>query len=67
MKIKTESTEEFIKHNFVVCKCGYNNKIEYVNYYGSCLRCGKILNEKAYFKKKLKLEIKKENKKLGIL
>ena len=34
---------------FVVCECGYNNQPENVNKYGTCRRCGKVLNDKAKF------------------
>ena len=44
--------------------CGYQNHIDYVKYSGVCHLCGKILDEKAYFKaqmnKKLKLRRKKK-------
>jgi len=39
--------------------CGYYNHVDYVKYSGECHGCGKILDEKAYFKaqmnKKLRL------------
>lgn len=57
--------DEFIKRNFIVCSCGYRNKIENVNIYGTCLSCGKVLNSRILFMKKLKLELKKERKKEG--
>lgn len=40
-------------------KCGYNVKEQYLRTYGSCLRCGNIMDEKIHFKyemsKKMKL------------
>jgi len=55
--------EEFIKKNYIVCDCGYRNKIENVNKYGTCLYCKKVLNEKVFFLKKLRQELKNENRK----
>ena len=34
----------------ILCECGYNNKINNVTIYGTCTRCGKILNQKYKFK-----------------
>ena len=40
-------------------ECGYGNNSDYVKYSGVCHGCGKVLDEKAYFKaqmnKKLRL------------
>ena len=58
--------EEFIKKNYIVCSCGYRNKIENVNKYGTCLYCKKVLDEKVFFLKKLRQELKNENRKGGI-
>lgn len=61
MKRRTkEEKEEFVKKLFVTCKwCGYNNERGRFNQYGTCLKCGRILDEKTYFKiemlKKLRL------------
>lgn len=46
--------------DWVVCpKCGYNNHPNKVKFYGTCLRCNEVLDEKAKFKndmyKKLRL------------
>lgn len=46
---KEYSKEERYKYK-IRCKCGYWNKIDYVNIYGTCLRCGETLNSKAKFK-----------------
>lgn len=36
--------------DWVVCpKCGYNNHPDKVKFYGTCLRCGKVIDEKAKF------------------
>jgi len=40
--------------NRIKCeKCGYQNNKDYVQYSGVCHLCGKILDEKAYFKQQL--------------
>lgn len=37
--------------NNVVCKeCGYNNKKHYAKFFGTCLCCGNIIDDKAKFK-----------------
>jgi predicted Zn-ribbon and HTH transcriptional regulator len=33
----------------VVCECGYNNQPENIQKYGTCRRCGKVLDKKAKF------------------
>ena len=69
MRVKRiKDFDEFMDKNYIVCPhCNYNNKIENVRTWGDCLNCGKILDEKLYFTKKLRLEIKKEKKKEGLL
>jgi len=51
---KSEKWEKHIK-----CTCGYNNKENNVKIWGTCRGCGKILDDRAYFKyqmnKKLRL------------
>lgn len=44
-----------IKQNFIVCPhCGYNNEEQrLINKYGTCLRCNKIVDKKAYLKRRL--------------
>ena len=51
-----KSREEFIKSKFVVCSCGYNNNIKNIKIYGTCLKCKKILDNKAYFKRQIFLK-----------
>ena len=43
------------KFNYIVCPyCGYNNEsTRLINKYGTCLRCGKVVNKKAYIKRRL--------------
>lgn len=38
--------------------CGYHNHKEYVNYCGICHGCGKVLNEKVYFRYKMNRKLK---------
>lgn len=44
--MKKMSKEEFEKQH-VVCECGYHNFKELVKRYGTCRRCGKVLDPKA--------------------
>lgn len=37
------------KIDFVKCECGYNNYPENVKRYGTCRRCGKVLDAKYKF------------------
>lgn len=43
------------RNSFIVCPfCGYNNEaVRCINKYGTCLRCNKIIDKKAYLKRKL--------------
>lgn len=66
-KKRIKDFDEFMAKTFIVCDCGYNNKKENVKMYGTCLGCGKILDQKIFFEKKLKLELKKTNKKYGVI
>ena len=47
-KVGSEQYKNFIKEKFIVCECGYHNSKERNNLYGTCLRCGKIIDKKAY-------------------
>lgn len=51
--------EKRVFDNIVCDVCGYQNHKDYVKYSGVCHLCGKILDQKAYFKaqmnKKLRL------------
>lgn len=58
--------DEFIKNNYIVCSCGYRNKIENVNKYGTCLYCKKVLNEKVVFLNKLREQMKGNRRRGGI-
>lgn len=37
------------KLKLVPCECGYNNKEYNIKRYGTCTRCGKVLDKKARF------------------
>ena len=67
MKTIEEKRNEFIKVRFITCKyCNYNNYKGRLENYGTCLRCGKIIDERSYFKKRLGGELygkKKRNSK----
>lgn len=46
-----KSKEQLMREEFVTCeKCGYNNKRKRFEAFGTCLRCGEILDGKTYFK-----------------
>lgn len=55
-----KTTKEFVSERYVTCSCGYNNEKGRLKFFGTCLRCGKILDEKANFKKMIK-KIKEKN------
>lgn len=38
--------------------CGYYNKKDYVKFSGVCHLCGKILDEKAYFKSQMNKKLR---------
>ena len=40
--------EPWVTH--IKCECGYNNQPENVKHYGTCTRCGKVLDERAKFR-----------------
>ena len=40
--------------HLVTCeKCGYNNLPNFAHYFGTCLRCKNVIDEKAYFRREL--------------
>lgn len=51
--------KEFVNKNIICDVCKYQNNPNYVKYSGVCHLCGKILDDRAYFKaqmnKKLRL------------
>lgn len=56
IKVGSERYRKFVEEHFTTCECGYNNKKDRLEIYGTCLRCGKILNQKAYLRYKIKME-----------
>jgi len=44
--------------NIQCSNCGYCNKVKYVQYSGVCHLCGKILDEKAYFKQQMNKKLR---------
>ena len=65
MKSYEEEKSEFINNRFLTCSCGYNNRRDRLENFGTCLRCGKIIDKRSYFKKRIGDELygkKKRNK-----
>lgn len=56
-RIKPGSNQhkQFIKQRYITCDCGYNNKKDRIERFGTCLRCGKVLYPKIYLKNKLNI------------
>ena len=50
-KVWRKKTSHKEKPNIVCDVCGYGNKYYWVKRSGVCNGCGKVLDEKAYFKK----------------
>lgn len=49
--MKKISKEKFIEDRFITCdKCGYNNEKDRFQAFGTCLHCGKVLDDKVHFK-----------------
>lgn len=43
--------EKFIEDLFITCdECGYNNLKNRFVAFGTCLRCGKIIDDRTYFR-----------------
>lgn len=50
-----KSRHKFIEELFITCDtCGYNNEKSRFEAYGTCLGCGKILDNKIYFKAQMR-------------
>lgn len=44
-------SKEKMMEEYITCdECGYNNKKSRFEAFGTCLRCGKVLDQKIYFK-----------------
>lgn len=65
MEKKTNlSKEDFMKKNYITCKiCGYNNERGRLMQYGTCLKCGKILDEKTYFMIQMMKKVRENKRK----
>lgn len=50
--------EQWIKDNFIICDCGYCNNKRRVDFYGNCICCGRILNDKAWFKHNMFIKLR---------
>lgn len=49
---------KWLEERIIICDCGYNNHKEAIDIYGSCIMCGKILDDRAYFRYQLKKKLK---------
>lgn len=49
--------------DLVKCECGYQNKTYNVKKYGTCTRCGKVLDQKAKFDYEMYIKLRLWNKK----
>ena len=55
--------KKFIEDLFITCdKCGRNNERRRFELFGTCLYCGKVLDEKIYFKAQLRKKAYKTHK-----
>jgi len=53
--------KKFVKDLFVTCdECGYNNEKERFQAFGTCLHCGKVLDDRIHFRAEMiKISIRK--------
>ena len=62
MEKKDLTKEDFMKKKYITCpKCSYNNERGRFNQYGTCLKCGEILDQKIYFMIEM-MKVAKDNK-----
>ena len=47
---KNKKSKNIVCEEFIKCECGYSNEQRYIDIYGTCLKCGKVLNEQANFR-----------------
>lgn len=59
MRIRKRKKEIDLSEIFVRCECSYNNRKDRLERFGTCLRCGRVLNERAYFKRVLSRKLGK--------
>lgn len=52
----TKKKKVFTEH--IICECGYNNQPWNVRNYGTCTRCGKVLDPKAKYKYEMKKRLR---------
>ena len=64
MKKKYKKTkEEFLNDYYITCSCGYNNEKKRLENFGTCLLCGKVLDQKAHFRRIKKDKLRRNNEK----
>lgn len=65
MKTYIKDRKAFMGVNYITCeKCGYNNERSRFMQFGTCLKCGKILDEKTYFMIEMMKRIKNNKRKM---
>lgn len=63
-KFKT-SKEDFLRKTYIKCpKCKYNNEKGRLNHYGTCLKCGSVLDNKKYFMIEMMKKLKDNERKM---
>lgn len=62
MRFREKREDKDLSDLFVVCECSYNNKKDRLERFGTCLRCGKVLDKRAYFKRMVSRKIGKRIK-----
>lgn len=66
MKKIKDNKEDFMKKNYIVCPyCQYNNEKARFLQYGTCLKCGKILDNKVHFMIEMLKRVKDNKRKQG--
>lgn len=64
MRTFKESKEEFMRKNYIACPyCKYNNERARFLQYGTCLNCGKILDQKTHFMIEMMKKVKDNQRK----
>ena len=56
-----KTTKQFVSERYVTCSCGYNNEKGRLRFFGTCLRCGKILDERVNFKRQIINKLQEKN------
>lgn len=61
-KTKQLNKKDFMEKNYITCpECSYNNERGRFNQFGTCLKCGAILDQKVYFMIEM-MKVAKDNK-----